>query len=169
MKNALEAEAVFKEGGFSEKHRGRAVASVEAMTDKALLLACAALYRFCLEHRAFYVKAAPRLSALVRCVSVFPKRTLSHRKSSARAHRKKGAVQARISGRPRCVQLPSMDFFQLRLMLRVGKHLKGAGEESALARVSRAACLRLCELVPDCTPQQLCWYGLVLLQTPSGR
>ncbi|KAL8439699.1 hypothetical protein Efla_000369 [Eimeria flavescens] len=94
----------------------RAAAAAQEMSAPSLLLAAAGAYRFCVDCRVFYEKAAPRLIAL----------------------------------------LPAMDYYQLRLMLRLVKHLDPAFGDAALRSLAKGAAKRLEEKVPFLEPQQLC-------------
>ncbi|KAL8448836.1 hypothetical protein Emed_003544 [Eimeria media] len=60
---------------------------------------------------------------------------------------------------PRLVTLlPEMDFYQLRLMLRIVKHLDPSSKEASMSLLARQAASRLQAMVPLLQPQQLCWY-----------
>ncbi|XP_026191473.1 uncharacterized protein LOC34619194 [Cyclospora cayetanensis] len=58
---------------------------------------------------------------------------------------------------PRLLKLlDTMDYYQLRLMLRVAKHLNPSFKDSELTLLSRGAARLLCAQVPSLAPQQLC-------------
>ncbi|KAL8269620.1 hypothetical protein Esti_006464 [Eimeria stiedai] len=52
--------------------------------------------------------------------------------------------------------LPEMDFYQLRLMLRIVKHLDPSFKEASMSVLARQAASRLERMVPVLQPQQLC-------------
>lgn len=66
-----------------------------------------------------------------------------------------GKAQLRVWGV--LLQLSSMDFYQLRLMLRLSKHLNPALKDPQLLQLSKEAAALLTSAVPSLDLQQLCW------------
>lgn len=58
-------EPYWLRAAYADARIERATSAVDQMSPASLLLACAGLYRFCTEWRAFYAKATPRLVAIV--------------------------------------------------------------------------------------------------------
>ena len=57
-----------------------------------------------------------------------------------------------------CLQLEEMDFYQLRLMLRIVKHLDPAFRDREMSLLAKKSASILNTKVDSLAPQQLCWF-----------